>query len=176
MLLCPRYLHLHLHLLPVPHTGNLGVPHLLLQLENTKHQRLGGWWASWNVDVDWNNSVATSCNTVAVVVVSSTVGAATHGDNPSWVWHLVVDLTKSWSHLVGESSGDDHDIGLTRRSTENDSHTILVVTWSRQVHHLDGAAGQTESEWPEGSLTSPVGNLVKSRPVIVSKYSMLFLR
>jgi len=159
-------------LLPVPHTSDLGVPHLLLQLEDTEHERLGGWRASWDVDVDWDNSVATSRDTVAVVVVATTVGAATHGDDPSWVRHLVVDLAKRRRHLVGESTGDNHDIGLTGRGTENDSHAILVVTRGGQVHHLDGAASETESERPERTLTCPVGDLVEGCTAMVRQYSV----
>lgn len=30
------------------------------------------------------------------------------------------------------------------------------------MHHLDGAAGQTESHWPKGALASPIGDLVES--------------
>jgi len=162
-----------MRLLPVPHTGDLGVPHLLLQLENTEHQRLGGRRASRDVDIDWNNSVTTTSDTVAVVVVTTTVGAATHGDDPSRVWHLVVDLAKGGRHLVRERAGDDHDIGLTGRGAENNSHAILVVAWGRQVHHLDGAAGKSEGQWPEGSLTGPVGDLVEGCPVSVSMCSQL---
>lgn len=52
-----------------------GMSHLLLQLENTEHQGLSGRRASRDVDVDWHNPVTASGDTVAVVVVSSTVGA-----------------------------------------------------------------------------------------------------
>lgn len=30
------------------------------------------------------------------------------------------------------------------------------------MHHLDGAAGQTEGHWPKGALASPIGDLVES--------------
>jgi hypothetical protein len=80
-------------LLPVPHPGNLGVPHLLLQLEDTVHQRLGCGWASRNVNVDRYDPVASSGDRVAVVVVTTSVGAATHGDDPSWIGHLIVNLS-----------------------------------------------------------------------------------
>jgi hypothetical protein len=96
------------------------------------------------------------------VVVTSTVGARAHTDDPTWFRHLIVDLAKSRSHLVGEGTGDDHDIGLTRRGTENDTETILIVTWGGKVHHFDGTAGETEGHGPEGTLTRPIGDLVES--------------
>ncbi len=122
--------------------------HLLLQLEDSVHQRLRGWRATWYVDIDWHDTVATSNNTVGVVVVTTTVGARAHGDDPSWLWHLIVNLSQGRCHLIGEGSSDNHNIGLTWRGTENDTEAILIVTWCGQVHHLDGAARETEGHWP----------------------------
>ena len=149
-------------LLPVPHAGDLGMPHLLLQLEDTEHECLGGGRAAGNVDIHRHDAVATSDNTVAVVVVAATVGAATHGDDPSGLGHLIVDLAKGGRHLVGEGAGDNHDVGLARRGTENDSHAILIVTGCGEVHHLNSAAGKTESHGPQRALARPVCDLVKS--------------
>lgn len=116
-------------LLSVPHSGDLGVPHLSLQLEDTVHQSFTRRGAAGDVYIDGHNSVTATHNTVAVVIVTSSVGAAAHTDDPSWLGHLIVDLTQSRCHLVGESAGNDHDVGLTRRGTENDSESILVVAW-----------------------------------------------
>ena len=141
------------------------MPHLLLQLEDSVHERLGSGRASRHVDVYWYNPVTSSCDRVAVVVVSSSVCAAAHGNNPPGVRHLVVDLSQRGRHLVCEGSSYDHDIGLSGRGTENDTETILIVSWGGQVHHLDGTACETESHRPEGALTGPVGNLVECRPI-----------
>ena len=97
-------------LLPVPHAGNLGVSHFLLQLEDAEHERFRGRRATWDVDIDGHNAVATPDNGVAVVVVSATVGAATHADDPSRVGHLIVDLAKRRCHLVRQGTGDNHDV------------------------------------------------------------------
>lgn len=160
-------------LLPVPHTGDLGMPHLLLELENAKHERLGGRRAAGHVDIHGHDAVASSGDTVGVVVVAATVGAATHGDDPSGFGHLIVDLAKSGGHLVGESAGDNHDVGLARRSTENDSHAILIVTGCGKVHHLNSAAGETEGHGPERALARPVCDLVEggARPMSVLVFS-----
>lgn len=158
----------NIRLLAVPHPGDLGMSHLLLQLENTKHERLGGGRATRHVNVNRHNPVATPRNTVAVVVVTTAVRARTHGDDPAWVGHLIVDLAQSWRHLVRERAGDDHDIGLTGRGAENDSHAILVVAWCGEMHHFNGAAGETEGHGPEGALACPVGDLVEGCAVTLS--------
>ncbi|KAI7514872.1 hypothetical protein KC347_g219 [Hortaea werneckii] len=101
------------HLLAVPHTGDLSVPHLLLQLENAKHERLGSRRAARDVDIDRDDPVATPGDGVAVVVVTTAVGTAAHGNDPSRVRHLVVDLTERRRHLVGKRAGHNHHVGLT---------------------------------------------------------------
>lgn len=145
------------HLLPVPHPGDLGVAHLALQLEDAVHEGLGGRGATGDVDVDGDDPVAAADDAVAVVVVAAAVGAAAHADDPAGLRHLIVDLAEGGGHLVGQGAGDNHDVRLTRGGTENDSQTILVVPRGREVHHLDGAAGQTEGHGPEGGLAAPVG-------------------
>lgn len=101
------------------------------------------------------------------MVVSSSVGARSHGDNPSGFRHLVVNLSQGGGHLVGKGSGDNHNIGLTRRGTENNSHSVLVVTGGGKVHHLDGAACESESHGPQRSLTRPVRHGVQGSPIVV---------
>ena len=155
------------------------MPHFLLQLKDTirllardtswdqriedlpEHQRLGGRRATRHIDIHGNNPIAPSRYAVAVVVVAATVRARAHGDDPARVGHLVVDLAKRGRHLVRERARNDHNVGLTRRGTEDDSHAVLVVTRRGQVHHLDGAAGEAESHGPEGALARPVGDLVE---------------
>jgi hypothetical protein len=62
-------------LLAVPHSGDLGVSHLLLQLEDTEHEGFGGRWATGNVDIDGDDTVTAAGDGVRVVVVTTTVGA-----------------------------------------------------------------------------------------------------
>lgn len=152
------------------------MPHLLLQLENTVHERLARGRAARHVNIHRDDSVTSSCHRVAVMVVSSSVRAATHRNDPSRVRHLVVHLSQGRGHLVCESSGDNHNIGLTWRSTENDTEAILVVSWRRQMHHLDSAAGETEGHRPEGTLASPVCDYVQSRAVQQVSMALLLPR
>jgi hypothetical protein len=95
------------------------------------------------------------------VVVTTTVGTRTHGDNPAGLRHLIINLSKSRSHLVGKSACNNHNVGLSGRGTENDTETILIVTWCGEMHHFDGTAGKTEGHRPEGRLASPVGDCIK---------------
>jgi hypothetical protein len=155
-------------LLAVPHPGDLGLPHLALKLEDAVHEGLTRWGAAGNIYIDRDDPVATADDAVAVVVVASAVGAAAHTDDPAWLRHLIVDLSQSGGHLVGEGSGDNHNVRLTGRSTENDSEAILIVSWSGEVHHFDGAAGQTERHGPQRRLPGPVGHLIKCRQGILN--------
>jgi hypothetical protein len=141
------------------------MPHLLLQLEDAVHQRFSCGRASRYIDVDRYDPVAASCDRVAVVVVASSVRTAAHGDDPSRLGHLVVDLSQRRGHLVCEGSGYDHDVRLSWRGTENDTEAILIVSRGGQVHHLDGAAGEAKGHRPEGALTGPVGDLVEGGAV-----------
>jgi len=100
-------------LLSVPHSRNLCLPHLALQLEDAVHQGLTRRRAAGNVDVDGDDAVAAPDDAVAVVVVTASVGAATHTDNPSGLGHLIIDLTQGGGHLICECAGNNHDIGLT---------------------------------------------------------------
>lgn len=148
-------------LLPVPHARNPRLPHLPLQLEDTIHERLAGGRAPRHIDVNGDDAIAAAHDAVAVVVVAAAVGTRAHGDDPARLGHLIVDLAQRGRHLVGQRAGDNHDVRLPRRGTENDAHTILVVTRGGKVHHLDGAAGEAKGHGPEGGLAAPVDDLVE---------------
>lgn len=99
------------------------------------------------------------------MVVPAPVRATPHRNDPAWVRHLVVHLAQRGRHLVGQSAGDNHDVGLAGGGTENNAEAVLVVAGSGQVHHLDGAAGETEGHGPEGALSRPVCYLVEGGSV-----------
>jgi hypothetical protein len=61
--------------------------------------------------------------------------------------YLIVHLSQRRCHLVRQGAGDNHDIRLTGRRSENDTETILVVSGGGHVHHFDGAASQTDCEY-----------------------------
>ena len=137
------------------------MPHLLLQLKDPIHQRLGRWRTARNIDIDRHDPITSPRDRVAIVIVPATVRTAAHRDHPARLGHLVVHLAQGRRHLVGERAGDDHDVGLARARAEDDAHAVLVVAGRGQVHHLDGAAGEAEGHGPEGALAGPVGDLVE---------------
>lgn len=148
-------------LLPVPLSRNPRMSHLLLQLKDAIHKRLTRRRATRHINIDRHNSITAPHYTVRVMIITTTVRTRAHGDDPTRLRHLIVDLTQGWCHLVGQGAGYDHDVGLTRRGTENDTQAILVVAWGREVHHFDGAAGEAKGHGPEGGLACPVGDLVE---------------
>lgn len=101
-------------LLPIPHSRDFRMPHLLLKLEDAVHQRFAGRRTAWNVDVHGHYSVATSSHRVAVVIISTAVCAATHANHPSWIRHLVVHLPQCRRHFVCECSRHNHHVRLAR--------------------------------------------------------------
>lgn len=149
------------HLFSVPHPCNLCVPHLLLQLKDPIHQRFRCRRTSRHININRYNPITASRHTITVVIVTTTIRTATHRDNPSWIWHLIVNLSQCRCHLICESSGNNHNIGLARGSTKNYAKSILVIAGCGQVHHFDGAAGKSESHGPERALTCPVSYLVQ---------------
>ncbi len=64
------------------------------------------------------------------MVISATIGAAAHRDNPARLGHLIVHLAQSGGHFVCEGASNDHDVGLARTGTENDPETIEIITGS----------------------------------------------
>lgn len=138
-----------MQLLPIPHSRNLGMPHLLLQLKDPIHQCFASRRTSRDVNINRHYPVATPGNRVAVMIISTAICAAAHANDPSWIWHLIVDLSQRRCHFVCESACYNHDVRLSRRSAENDAESILVVSRCGEVHHFDGAAGETEGHGPE---------------------------
>lgn len=65
-------------------------------------------------------------------------------------------LAKRRGHLVGESTGHDHTIGLPRTGPENDTESVKIVASSASMHHLHRAAGETKGHGPDGSTAGPV--------------------
>ena len=53
---------------------------LLLQLQQAVEQCLSRGWATWDVNVYWNDAVTPTDYGVGIVVVPAPVGTAAHGD------------------------------------------------------------------------------------------------
>jgi hypothetical protein len=75
------------------------------------------------------------------MIVSSAIRTAAHANHPLRVRHLVIALADRAGNLVGHGPSDNHNVGLSWRSAEDDTQAVLVVTGHGEVHHFDCAAG-----------------------------------
>lgn len=64
---------------------------LLLQLKNSVKQCLSSRRATRHVDINRDYPITTPNDGVRVVIVSTTICAASHGYNPTRFWHLVIN-------------------------------------------------------------------------------------
>ena len=133
---------------------------LVLQLDDPVEQGLGGGRTPGNVDVHRDDPVAPAHDGIRVVVIAPAIRAGSHRNHPTGLRHLVIDLPQSRGHLVAERTGDDHDVGLARTRPEDDAEAIEIVAGGPGLHHLDGAAGQTEGHGPERTGASPVDEVI----------------
>ena len=94
------------------HLYTKGQPDPDLVIRTSGEQRLGGRRTAWDVDVDRHHPVAAAHHRVAEVVISTTVGAGSHGDDVARLGHLVVDLAQHRRHLLTDPARDDHQVRL----------------------------------------------------------------
>mmetsp|Transcript_26476 Transcript_26476/g.72785 ORF Transcript_26476/g.72785 Transcript_26476/m.72785 type:complete len:255 (-) Transcript_26476:183-947(-) len=139
----------------------------LLELKQSEQQGFGRGWASGNVDIYGNNAIATSHHRIRIMVVSTSVCAGTHRDNPSRLRHLIVNLAQSGRHLVGEGTRHDHNVGLTGGSPKHHAEAFHIVSGGCGVHHLDGATRQSKSHGPQGTLSGPVDKVVHATDCVL---------
>jgi hypothetical protein len=112
----------------IPHPRDLRPPDLVLQLEDTIQQRLSGRRTPRNINIHGNDTIDSPQDTIAVVVISSTIGTAAHADHPLGIRHLVVKQPDGRRHLVADGAGDDHHIRLAWGCAEDDAQAVLVVS------------------------------------------------
>ena len=155
-----------IHLLAIPQDSLARPADLALQLQDTVQKRLSTWGAAWHIQVNRNDPIASTHDTVAIVVVTTAICTRAHRDHPAWLWHLVIPLPEGWRHFVCECASHNHDITLTRSRTEHNTETILIVARARCMHHLDGAASQTERHRPSRALARPVDDFVERRECV----------
>ena len=140
-------------LLPASHNYSMRVSrettYLLLQLKDTKHQRLSRRRTPRHINIHRHNAITPPDNTITIMIVPATIRTATHRNNPSRLRHLIIDLPQRRRHLIRQRARHNHNIRLTRRRTEDDPQSILIVPRRRQVHHLDGTARESERHGPQ---------------------------
>jgi hypothetical protein len=101
--------------------------HLLLQLEDPIQKCFCSGRATRDIYVDRDDPIHSSNHTITVVIVSTSISTAAHGDDPLWVGHLVRNLTEGGCHLVRGRPSDDHHVGLAWRCPEDNAQPVLIV-------------------------------------------------
>jgi len=136
---------------------------LFLELENGVEDGFGARGTAGDVDVHGNDLIAALHDGVIVEDAAGS-GASSHGNDPLGLGHLIVKLANDRSHFLGEASGNDHEIGLAGRGTKDfGTETSEVVARGGHGHHLDSAAGETETQRPYGAFAGPVHDLIELR-------------
>jgi len=141
--------------------GALFGVNFFLELQNGVEDGFGARRAAGNVDIHGDDLIAALHDGVIVEDAAGS-GAGSHGDDPLGLGHLIVKLANDRSHFLGEASGNDHEIGLAGRRTKNfRTEAGDVVAGSGHGHHFDGAAGEAETQRPDGAFAGPVYGLIE---------------
>ena len=114
-------------LFAVPHLGSFHSLYLLLQLKNTIEQCFSRWWTARYIYVHWDNTITSTNNWVWVVIISTTIRTASHGNDPFRVICLIINSAQCWSHFVGYCTGNNETVGLTRACPKDHSKPIHVI-------------------------------------------------
>merc|ERR1712131_250811 len=150
-----------LRLISIPVTNIVSTTDLFLEKKNAIEKSFSGWRASWDVNINWYNSINTSDNGITVVIITTPISTGAHRKDISWGWHLIVNSSQCWSHLICQSTSNNHQIRLTWRCAENNAKSIHIISWCSEVHHLDSTTSETESHWPKGRCSDIILNIVQ---------------
>src|SRR5690606_15346424 len=135
---------------------------LVLQLQQSVHERFSRGRAARHVDVHRHDAVTATHHRIRIVVVAAAVGTGAHGYDPARLCHLVVHAAQCGGHLVAQGAGHDHDVRLPRAGTKDDAELVEIVAGHAGVHHFDGTACQAESHGPHRAGTGPVHDRVSA--------------
>lgn len=133
----------------------------LLQLQQAIQQTFRCGWATRNIDINGYNAIATSHDSVGIMIVASTIGTGTHGNHPTRVGHLVVYFPQRWRHLVSQCPRHHHDIGLTGRCTKHQPHALHIVSGHGGMDHFHRATSKSKGHWPQRTLSGPVDDIIQ---------------
>jgi len=146
----------------VPGLSTLHPLHFLLKLKEAIHECFSGGGAAGHIDVNRDNSVTAPDNSIGVVIIASTIGTATHAHHPTWLWHLIVDFSEGWGHLICESSRHNDNISLPRGGSEDNSIPVHIISGCSNVHHLHSTTCQPKSQRPQRAFPAPVNKVINS--------------
>ena len=124
------------------------------------------WWTARHVYVDWYHPIHASYHTIAIMVISTTIRTASHADHPLWIRHLIVQLSESRCHLIGNRASHYHDVGLAGGRTKDDAEAVLIVSRHGDVHHLNATTCEGKRQRPQGAIPRPADNLINTGPTV----------
>src|SRR5438477_470987 len=136
---------------------------LVLHPHQAFGQRLGTGRAAGYVDVHRHELVDALADRVGVLEEAAAGGAGAHGDDVLRLGHLLVEQAAALGHLVGQGSGDDHQVALARRRPGDGSESVDVRPRTAGLHQLDPAAGEPEEQVENAALARQVDDLVDER-------------
>ena len=127
----------------------------LLEFHQAPHQTFRCRGAAGDKDVHGNEFFDPLHHVVGSIKPSG-AGAHTHGNDVLGFEHLVVDFAQDGGLFVSDRACHNHAIRLTRRKAHCLGPETCNVIKAREVgHHLNAAAGGTESVGPQGVAPAP---------------------
>src|SRR5581483_6138931 len=125
-----------------------GVLDLVLKFQDRLQDSLGPRRASRDINIHRDHLVD-PLHRAVVVVEAAGGGADPHGDDPLGLAHLFVDLFEDGRLLEGDGTGDEQEIRLTGRKTDQfGPETGKVKYRGHHAHELNGAASGAEGHGP----------------------------
>lgn len=106
------------------------------------------WALTRNINIYRDYSITSTNNRIRIVIITTTVSAASHADHPFWFWHLIVNTAKRRCHFICQRSGHYNAIRLSWARSKYHPESIHIVSRCSKVHHLYGTACKTERQWP----------------------------
>src|SRR4051812_177035 len=110
---------------------------LVLHAEEAFGERFRARRATRDVDVDGHDLVDALAHRIGELEEPAAVGAAAHADDVLRLGHLLVEELAALGHLVGERTGDDHEVALAGRRTRHRSEPVDVRARTSGLHQLD---------------------------------------
>src|SRR5947199_944773 len=124
-------------------------------------KRFGTRRTTGNINIDWNVTVDSFKDVIALLKWTAGNGARTHRNHVFRIGHLIVKTHDLRRHFFGHRACDNHQVGLTRRRPENFATKASDVIARRGGRdHLDSATSKPELERPDRILASPVVKLL----------------
>jgi hypothetical protein len=88
---------------------------------------LGRWRTAWNLNVDRKKCVERTSDLSGGAKDSATQGAIAESRNQARLGHRLIGCSQRLGHTSRHWSGDEQDIGVTRRGNDVEPKTLQVV-------------------------------------------------